>query len=89
MSRVYSLAAEVRKPGSPVSKFMRDHFPHLAETQAEFKAQVAHLPTVRPGVCRHRLGKQIDAPGEHDTHRGEDAYREYEPGRRGWKIGCT
>jgi hypothetical protein len=48
VSRVYSLTAEVRKPGSRVAVFMRDRFPHLAETQADFKAQVAHLPTLRP-----------------------------------------
>lgn len=48
MSGIYSLAAEVRKPDSRVTTFMRERFPHLSETQAEFKDQVVHLPTLRP-----------------------------------------
>lgn len=48
MGKVYSLAAEVRKPDSPISTFMRNRFPHLGEVQSEFRAQVAELPTIRP-----------------------------------------
>lgn len=48
MSRTRSLAAEARTPDSPVATFMRQHFPHLREVQAEFRQQVANLPTIRP-----------------------------------------
>jgi hypothetical protein len=48
VGKVYSLAAEVRKPDSAIAAFMRDRFPHLTEVQSEFRAQVADLPTIRP-----------------------------------------
>ena len=47
MGKVYSLAAEVRKANSPVAAFMRQRFAYQSAVQAEFRDQVATLPTLR------------------------------------------
>jgi hypothetical protein len=48
MSRVYSLAAEVRKAKSPVTTFLRERFPHLSSVAVDFRQQVEGLPTIQP-----------------------------------------
>jgi hypothetical protein len=48
MSRVYALAAEVRKADSPVARFMRRTFPNVSSATQEWHERLEGLPTVRP-----------------------------------------
>ena len=43
-----SLTSHLDNPQSPVSQFLRTHFPHLRSVQAQFRAGLAGKPTIRP-----------------------------------------